>query len=116
MRKDEHQTREPKAVYRIKNWAAYNAGLIARGDVAMWIDNSVLKQEPGAESPNRDRPYVYSDAVIQMPLGLKQVFLCHCARYRALPTAFASSLLLPATIATEIPFWEQLAAKYAISL
>ncbi|WP_455290010.1 transposase, partial [Cupriavidus necator] len=74
MCKDEHKTREPKGVYRVRNCRAYNAGLIARGDVMMWIDRSVLKQEPEAGSLDRGRPRVYSDAVIQMLLGLKQVF------------------------------------------
>lgn len=74
MRKDEHKTREPKGVYRVRNWSAYNAGLIARGDVTMWIDKSVLKQDTELESRKRGRPCVYSDAVIQMLLGLKQVF------------------------------------------
>ncbi|AQV92601.1 IS5 family transposase [Cupriavidus necator] len=74
MRKDEHKTREPKGIYRVRNWSAYNAGLIARGDVTIWIDRGVLKQEPAAGSLNRGRPRVYSDAVIQMLLGLKQVF------------------------------------------
>lgn len=74
MRKDEHKTREPKGVYRVRNWSAYNAGLIARGDVTMWIDKSVLKQDTALESRKRGRPCVYSDAVIQMLLGLKHVF------------------------------------------
>ncbi|KAF1013673.1 MAG: hypothetical protein E5299_00910 [Burkholderia gladioli] len=32
MRKDIHKKGEPKARYRVRNWAAYNAGLIPRGD------------------------------------------------------------------------------------
>ena len=70
MRKDERKTREPKGRYRVRNWTQYNAGLIARGDVTMWIDQSVLKTTE-AELPKRGRPYAYSDAVIQMLLGLK---------------------------------------------
>jgi hypothetical protein len=45
MRKDEHKTREPKGKYRVRNWTQYNAGLIARGDVTMWIEQSVLKND-----------------------------------------------------------------------
>ncbi|MEX3548070.1 MAG: hypothetical protein VB125_02530, partial [Burkholderia sp.] len=33
---------EPKGKYRVKNWAQYNAGLIARGDVTMWIDPNLF--------------------------------------------------------------------------
>lgn len=74
MRKDERKTVEPKGVYRVKNWAEYNKGLIARGDVTMWIDESLLTQVPEAGPSRRGRPCVYSDAVIQMLLGLKQVY------------------------------------------
>ncbi|MDT4840416.1 IS5 family transposase ISBhu1 [compost metagenome] len=74
MRKDEHKRGEPKGIYRVRNWAKYNAGLIARGDVTMWIDESVMNAVPEAASPRRGRPHVYSDAAIQMLLGIKQVY------------------------------------------
>ncbi|KAF1018010.1 MAG: hypothetical protein E5299_00181 [Burkholderia gladioli] len=32
MRKDIHKTGEQKARYRVRNWAAYNEGLINRGE------------------------------------------------------------------------------------
>lgn len=64
---------EPKAKYRVKNWAQYNAGLIARGDVTMWIDQSMYAPPP-AQASKRGHPVVYSDALIQGLLGLKQVF------------------------------------------
>ncbi len=73
MRRDTHKRAEPRGTYRVKNWAQYNAGLIARGDVTMWIDQSVLAS-PGVGVSKRGRPCVYPDAVIQMLLGLKQVF------------------------------------------
>ena len=74
MRKDERKASGPKGVYRVRNWREYNAGLIARGDVTMWIDESVLTQVSEAGPTRRGRPRVYSDAAIQMLLGLKQVF------------------------------------------
>ncbi|WP_176072337.1 IS5 family transposase [Paraburkholderia mimosarum] len=74
MRKDERKASEPKGAYRVRNWREYNAGLIARGDVTMWIDESVLTQVSEAGPTRRGRPRVYSDAAIQMLLGLKQVF------------------------------------------
>ena len=73
MRKDEHKTCGPKWKYRVRNWTQYDAGLIARGDVRMWIDRDVLKTtEVGL--PKRGRPYAYPDAVIQMLPGLKEVY------------------------------------------
>ena len=63
-----------KAKYRVKNWAQYDAGLIARGDVTMWIDPGLFAATPELDARLRGRPCVYSDALIQMVLGLKQVF------------------------------------------
>ncbi|MEX3612135.1 MAG: IS5/IS1182 family transposase, partial [Burkholderia sp.] len=40
MRRDKGKTSEPKARYRVRNWSAYNAGLINRGNVTMWIDEA----------------------------------------------------------------------------
>ena len=71
MRKDKSGTQEPK--YRVRNWAAYNAGLINRGNVTMWIDDNTLANMPDTE-PTRGRPRQYSDALIQALLGLKAVF------------------------------------------
>ncbi len=40
----------------------------------MWIEETVLTQLSGASPGGRGRPRIYSDAAIQMPPGLKQVF------------------------------------------
>ncbi|CRY28709.1 IS5 family transposase [Burkholderia pseudomallei] len=73
MRKDKNGTQEPKAKYRVRNWAAYNAGLINRGNITMWIDDDALANMPDTE-PTRGRSRLYSDALIQALLGLKTVF------------------------------------------
>ncbi|CAN0627569.1 protein of unknown function [Burkholderia multivorans] len=73
MRRDRSKTREPKARYRVRNWAAYNAGLIDRGNVTMWIDEAALACTSDSES-KRGRPRLYSDALIQALLGLNTVF------------------------------------------
>jgi hypothetical protein len=74
MRKDEQQRQQPKGKYRVKNWPTYNAGLIARGDVTIWLERDLWQGSALAEAAKRGRARVYSDAVIQMLLGLKQVF------------------------------------------
>ncbi|WP_236610748.1 transposase [Verminephrobacter aporrectodeae] len=74
MRRDISQRAEPKVTYRVKNWAQYNAGLIARGDIEVWIDKNLLRPAPTADVSRRGRPIVYPDAVIQGLLSLKQVF------------------------------------------
>ncbi|KAF1012501.1 MAG: IS5 family transposase ISBam3 [Burkholderia gladioli] len=73
MRKDIHKTGEPKARYRVRNWAAYNAGLINRWNVTIWIDEAVLARIPGA-IPTRGRPCLYGDALIEALLGVKTVY------------------------------------------
>jgi len=74
MRKDKRNNCEPKGVYRVRNWSEYNAGLIARGSVTMWINESALTMVSEAETVMRGRPHVYSDALIQALLTLKQVY------------------------------------------
>ncbi|WP_034177698.1 transposase, partial [Burkholderia ambifaria] len=73
MRRDTSKTCEPKVRYRVRNWSAYNAGLINRGNVTMWIDEAALANISDAE-PARGRPRLYSNALIQALLGIKTVF------------------------------------------
>jgi hypothetical protein len=65
------KTSDPEGVYRVRNWSEYNTGLIARGNVTMWIDESVLTNAVESGARKRGRPCVYADAAIQMLLGLK---------------------------------------------
>jgi len=78
MRKDKRNNKrnncEPQGVYRVRNWSEYNAGLIARGSVTMWTNESALTMANEAEPVMRGRPHVYSDALIQALLTLKQVY------------------------------------------
>jgi hypothetical protein len=74
MRKDTQQRQEPKGKYRVRNWPEYNAGLIARGDVTIWMGQDERQPTGDAGPAKRGRPCVYADAAIQMLLGLKQVF------------------------------------------
>ncbi|AME28367.1 hypothetical protein AXG89_31735 (plasmid) [Burkholderia sp. PAMC 26561] len=74
MRKDKRKSREPKGVYRVRIWSEYNAGLIARGSLTMWIDESTFMSGSEARAVKRGRPQVYSDAMIQAVLTLKHVY------------------------------------------
>jgi hypothetical protein len=74
MRKDKHQRQEPKDKYRVKNWSAYNTGLIARGDVTIWMERDMWQRNTGGGAAKCGRPCVHADALIQMLLRLKQVF------------------------------------------
>ena len=73
MPKDTLQPSQAKGVYRVKNWPEYNAGLIERGNVTVWMDERMFS--PALQTPGqRGRPQVYSDTVIQMLLTLKSVY------------------------------------------
>lgn len=74
MRKDKRKTSEPKGVYRLRNWPEYNAGLIGRGNVTMWIGEGVLTDPAASAIRKRGRPRVYTCTTIHMLLALKQVF------------------------------------------
>lgn len=73
MRKDNRLPSQPKGVYLVKNWPEYNAGLIQRGDVSIWMDEAMFAAVPESSS-QRGRPQAYCDGVIQLLLALKSVY------------------------------------------
>ena len=87
MRKDNRLSSQPKGVYRVTNWPEYNAGLIERGNVSIWMDEQMFVPR-SQTSAQRGRPQAYCDGVIQILLTLKSVYRLPL---RALQ-GFASSL------------------------
>ena len=73
MQKGNRLPSQPKGVYRVKNWPEYNAGLIQRGDVSIWMDEEMFSAAPESSS-QRGRPQAYCDGVIQVLLALKSVY------------------------------------------
>ncbi|KAF1016529.1 MAG: hypothetical protein E5299_00518 [Burkholderia gladioli] len=80
MRRDIRKTCEPKARYRVRNWAAYLdpqfVGLINPGNGTIWIDEVVLARMADA-IPTRGgvHPHLYrADTLIQALLGVKTVY------------------------------------------
>lgn len=51
MPKDTLLSSQPEGVYRIKNWPKYNAGLIKRGNVKLWMDERMFS--PAHQTPNQ---------------------------------------------------------------
>ena len=74
MCRDTRKRTELKAAYHVENWAQYNAGLIARGDVTMWVDPRLFVPPLEMDVRERGRSCVGSGAVVQMLPVLKQVF------------------------------------------
>ena len=65
-----------KTVYRVRNWAEYNASLVQRGSITVWIDEEVLESwqpQPEGRRKRGGQPK-YSDRAIECLLTLKAVF------------------------------------------
>src|ERR671917_558866 len=73
MRKDSAGAGRPRKRYRTRNWREYDRGLIARGDLTVWISPDLAWH--GVEGTGkRGRPRVFSDAASQCVLTLKVLF------------------------------------------
>ncbi len=73
MSKEAVQGGRPKPRYQTRNWREYNQGLIARGDLTIWLSPDLAWHAPEG-SGRRGRPLVFSDAAIQCVLTLKVLF------------------------------------------
>ncbi|ONH81254.1 IS5 family transposase [Roseomonas mucosa] len=72
MSKAPTQGSRPKTRYRTRNWREYDRGLIARGDLTVWISPELAWHAEG--TGRRGRPQVFTDAAIQAVLTLKVLY------------------------------------------
>lgn len=63
-----------KTQYRIRNWSAYNAALIARGSLTLWVDEEAVKAWRYTGPTQRGAQYVYAEAAISCVLTLRAVY------------------------------------------
>ena len=70
MSKTVAQAGRPKTRYRTRNWREYNCGLVARGDLTVWISPELVWHACEGTG-RRGRPPVFTDAAIQCVLTLK---------------------------------------------
>jgi IS5 family transposase len=64
-----------KRPYRIRNWKEYNASLVQRGSLTVWMEQAVLDNWINQEhSGQRGASHTYSDMAILTALTLKAVF------------------------------------------
>lgn len=69
------KSEEKKAVYRVRNWADYNAGLIRRGDISLWFNPDLVERWKLGESTGKSgRPFVHSDQAIETMLVLRCLY------------------------------------------
>ena len=63
-----------KTQYRVGNWAAYNAALVNRGNLTLWVDEEALQAWQYTGPRQRGAQYVYAEAAIQCVLTLRAVY------------------------------------------
>ncbi len=64
----------PKARYRVKNWAAYDAALRWRGDLTIWVTPEAIAAWTPPATGRRGRPSRYSAIAIEAGLMLRLAF------------------------------------------
>jgi hypothetical protein len=64
-----------KTQYRVRNWREYNAALVKRGSLEVWVDEAVAKAwERKEKTGERGRPEEYRDSWIELILTLGMVY------------------------------------------
>ena len=64
----------PRAKYRVMNWPDYDRGLVRRGDIRFWIDESALEQWDAAKRRTPGGQRRFSELAISTTLMLVVVF------------------------------------------
>src|ERR1700676_2967965 len=63
----------PKAKYKVMNWADYNAALIRRGSLTVWVTDEAIAGWHVPATGKRGGQLVYSDLAIETGLALRLV-------------------------------------------
>jgi len=63
-----------KALYRVKNWSAYDNALVQRGSITFWMSDDFEKTWLHAGEKQRGSQFDYSDQAILVMLTVKEVF------------------------------------------
>jgi Transposase DDE domain len=68
-------TNKEKRQYRIRNWPDYNAALVRRGSLTLWVEEHTVDKWRDTASPTRrGRRRTYSDLAITCALTLREVY------------------------------------------
>jgi hypothetical protein len=98
-----------KTQYRIRNWPAYHAALIARGSLTLWVDEEAVKAWRYSGPTQRGAQYVYAEAAISCVLTLRAVY--HLA-LRA-TEGLARSVFTLLEVALPVPSYSTLSRRAA---
>ena len=100
--------KKQKQQYRVRNWSEYNAALIGRGSLTIWLDESALAGwiEPH-RSGQRGASHTYSEVAIQAILLLKVVYRLPLRGAQG----FAHSVLLLMGLSLPVPHYSTLSRR-----
>jgi len=90
-----------KTKYKVENWSEYNASLVSRGSLTIWITPEVLEAWKDSRPAQKGGQYEYSDMAIEALLTLKYVMKLP---YRA-TQGFAQSLFELMGIELAVPHY-----------
>ena len=105
-----HTKPPTKRRYRLRNWCDYNAALVRRGSLTLWLDAAALPGWVARGRPRgRGRPRTYSDEAITCLLTLQAVY--HLS-LRA-TEGFVTSLVALLGLALPVPDFSTVARRQA---
>src|SRR5476649_38900 len=64
----------PKMQFKVTNWAEYEAGLLRRGSLTLWITPEAIDGWGAERRTTRGGPATHSDSAIQTCLMLRSTF------------------------------------------
>src|SRR3954465_6339838 len=70
----ERRHKIPKMRYRVTNWPDYDAALVRRGSLTLWITEEALAAWHAPATGKRGGQLVYADVAIETGLALRRVF------------------------------------------
>jgi len=98
-----------KTPYRIRNWPAYNAALIGRGSLTLWVDEDAIRSWRYTGPTQRGAQYHYADAAISCVLTLRAVY--HLALRAA--EGLARSVFALLAVSLPVPSYSTLSRRAA---
>jgi Transposase DDE domain len=103
--------KQKKTQYRVRNWGKYNAALVARGSLTLWVDEEALAAWQYTGPKQRGAQYVYAEAAIQCVLTLRAVY--HVALRAA--QGLAESVFALLQVSLPVPTYSTLSRRGARS-
>ena len=69
------KTKKTKRTYRLRNWKQYNAALVQRGSLTLWVSDDLISAWRNSEKTGKPgKPRTYSDTAVLCLATLKEVY------------------------------------------